>query len=136
MRKRSGAAVTSDEVLDPGTVAALRRAQEHYGSPTFVNQLAGLFRAAHTIKGSAGLFSLDHIVSFTHVVESLLDQVRAGKLRIADALVGLLLSCRDHISALVEAVAAGQTQPRSICSVCIRRWSRLDHRCSHDNRSL
>ncbi len=70
-----------------------------------------IFRAAHTIKGSAGLFSLDHIVDFTHVVESLLDQVRAGKLLIADALVGLLLSCRDHISALVEAVAAGQTQP-------------------------
>ncbi|CAD5374663.1 Signal transduction histidine kinase CheA [Rubrivivax sp. A210] len=76
-----------------------------------------IFRAAHTIKGSAGLFSLDHIVAFTHVVESLLDQVRAGKLEIAAALVGLLLSCRDHISALVEAVAAGQTEPdEALCA--------------------
>jgi len=46
-----------------------------------------IFRAAHTIKGSSGLFSLDHVVAFTHVVESVLDRVRAGKLQIADKLV-------------------------------------------------
>jgi two-component system chemotaxis sensor kinase CheA len=69
-----------------------------------------IFRAAHTIKGSAGLFSLDHIVAFTHAVESVLDQVRGGKLRIADTLVVLLLSCRDHMAALVEAVAEGRTE--------------------------
>lgn len=67
-----------------------------------------IFRAAHTIKGSSGLFSLDHIVAFTHVVESVLDQVRAGKLKIADQLVVLLLACCDHIGALVEGVAAGE----------------------------
>jgi two-component system, chemotaxis family, sensor kinase CheA len=69
-----------------------------------------IFRAAHTIKGSSGLFGLDHIVVFTHVVESVLDQVRAGKLQIADQLVVLLLSCCDHIGALVEAVAEGSTE--------------------------
>ena len=70
-----------------------------------------IFRAAHTIKGSSGLFSLDHIVAFTHVVESVLDQVRGGKLTIADQLVVLMLSCCDHIGALVEAVASGNTEP-------------------------
>ena len=70
-----------------------------------------IFRAAHTIKGSAGLFGLDHIVAFTHVVESALDQVRAGKLKITDPLIVLLLSCCDHITALIEAVAAGRTEP-------------------------
>ena len=70
-----------------------------------------IFRAAHTIKGSSGLFSLDHIVAFTHVVESVLDQVRAGKLPIADPLVVLMLACCDHIGALVESVAAGHTKP-------------------------
>ncbi|HNO89391.1 MAG TPA: Hpt domain-containing protein, partial [Rhodocyclaceae bacterium] len=34
--------------------------------------LNAIFRAAHTIKGSAGLFGLDDIVAFTHDVESLL----------------------------------------------------------------
>jgi len=67
-----------------------------------------IFRAAHTIKGSSGLFSLDHVVAFTHVVESVLDKVRGGKLELADELVVLLLACCDHIGALVEGVASGE----------------------------
>jgi len=69
-----------------------------------------VFRAAHTIKGSSGLFSLDHIVAFTHVVESLLDKVRAGNQDLSDKLVVLLLACCDHMGALVEGVAAGDKQ--------------------------
>lgn len=69
-----------------------------------------IFRAAHTIKGSSGLFGLDHIVAFTHVVENVLDQVRGGKLLIADQLIALLLACSDHIGTLVEAVASGQME--------------------------
>ena len=69
-----------------------------------------IFRAAHTIKGSSGLFSLDHVVAFTHVVESVLDRVRAGKLEMAGPLVELLLACCDHIGALVIGVAEGETQ--------------------------
>jgi len=69
-----------------------------------------IFRAAHTIKGSAGLFGLDHIVAFTHVAESLLDEVRDGHIAVDEELVVLLLSCCDHISALIEALADGQTE--------------------------
>ena len=68
-----------------------------------------IFRTAHTIKGSAGLFSLGHVVAFTHVMESVLDRVRAGKLSIDAQLVALLLDCGDHISALANGVAAGET---------------------------
>jgi two-component system chemotaxis sensor kinase CheA len=68
-----------------------------------------IFRTAHTIKGSAGLFSLDHVVAFTHVMESVLDRGRSGKLGIDATLVALLLDCGDHISALVDGVAAGET---------------------------
>ena len=67
-----------------------------------------VFRAAHTIKGSSGLFSLGHIVAFTHVVESVLDRVRSGKLALNGELVALLLACSDHIRALVEGVAGGE----------------------------
>jgi two-component system chemotaxis sensor kinase CheA len=61
-----------------------------------------MFRAAHTIKGSAGLFGLDDIVAFTHTVENLLDQVREGKILISSELVADLLLCSDHIADLVE----------------------------------
>ena len=69
-----------------------------------------IFRAAHTIKGSAGLFSLDHIVAFTHVVESLLDEVRDGRVVLNDEMIVLLLSCCDYLSGMTDALAAGQLE--------------------------
>ncbi len=66
-----------------------------------------IFRAAHTIKGSSGLFGLNHIVTFTHLVESVLDRVRDGKYLLSSPLVVLLLACCDHMGALVEGLAAG-----------------------------
>jgi two-component system chemotaxis sensor kinase CheA len=70
-----------------------------------------VFRAAHTIKGSAGLFRLDHIVSFAHVVESVLDAVRDGKLSLDADLIALMLSCRDHLARLVDTVEGGRLEP-------------------------
>lgn len=67
--------------------------------------IGAVFRAAHTIKGSGGMFGLDGIVTFTHVVENVLDRVRSGEVPIDGDLIALLLSCRDHIGMLVEHVA-------------------------------
>jgi two-component system chemotaxis sensor kinase CheA len=67
-----------------------------------------IFRAAHTIKGSAALFSLDYIVAFTHVLESVLDEAREGNVKFSGEVVTLLLSCSDHIGALIDALEAGQ----------------------------
>ncbi len=66
-----------------------------------------LFRFIHTIKGSAGIFGYEAIVSFTHIVESLLDKIRDGILPFKKELVGLLLECRDHITELIESAANG-----------------------------
>ena len=64
-----------------------------------------IFRAAHTIKGSAGLFGLEPIVAFVHGLESLLDRVRLGELALDEKLIQTLLACKDHTSALVERAA-------------------------------
>ena len=64
-----------------------------------------IFRTAHTIKGSAGLFGLDAIVSFVHGVETLLDRARLGEVILDAKLVQSLLSCKDHISTLVAGAA-------------------------------
>ncbi len=61
-----------------------------------------IFRAAHTIKGSAGLFGLDEIVAFTHVVEGALDRVRAGSVPLTPALTSVLIDCKDHIELLLR----------------------------------
>jgi two-component system chemotaxis sensor kinase CheA len=66
-----------------------------------------IFRAAHTIKGSAGLFGLDAIVSFVHVVETALDRVRVGRSEMRSELAVLLMDCADHIKSLLAIVANG-----------------------------
>lgn len=70
-----------------------------------------VFRAAHTIKGAAGMYKLDFVVEFTHIAENLLDQVRNGKIEMTDELGELLLECKDHMQNLVEfAVATGNAE--------------------------
>jgi two-component system chemotaxis sensor kinase CheA len=73
-----------------------------------------IFRAAHTIKGSAGMFGLDPLVDFTHVAESVLDKVREGAVPVSEALVALLLACCDHIATLVDAVDAGTLEGNTV----------------------
>jgi len=63
--------------------------------------LNDIFRSAHTIKGSAGIFGLDHIVNFTHVVENVLDRARDNKIEVEKELVDVIFKCRDHIQSLV-----------------------------------
>jgi len=81
---------------------------EHSADPA--DAIGAIFRAAHTIKGSAGLFGLDGIVAFTHVMESVLDKVRSHELVIDDDMVALLLSCGDHIKALLDNLVAGREE--------------------------
>ena len=73
--------------------------------------IGAVFRAAHTIKGSAGLFGLDPIVAFTHVAENVLDKVRNGEIAVDSDLIAVLLSAGDHIGDLVEQVAAQGGDP-------------------------
>ena len=67
-----------------------------------------IFRSAHTIKGSAGLFGLEHIVAFTHVIESVLDRARDDAVQMTDDLIALLLNCCDQIGTFVDVLASGQ----------------------------
>jgi two-component system chemotaxis sensor kinase CheA len=94
----------SRELLDDMEDALLKLG----GADDRAESINAIFRAAHTIKGSAGLFGLDGVVTFTHLLESLLDEVRAGVIALDEPLVTLLLSCGDHIAALVTAVEAGR----------------------------
>ncbi len=70
-----------------------------------------LFRAVHTLKGSAGLFGLDGIVTFVHGAETTLDQVRQGHIPMEPLLVSILLRCKDHIEFLLETISAGPGSP-------------------------
>ena len=67
--------------------------------------LDSLFRCAHTVKGSAGIFGLNRVVEFTHHVETLLDKMRDGELVLNPSINTLLLQCNDQIKFLVDTAA-------------------------------
>lgn len=73
-------------------------------NPEIIN---AIFRAAHTIKGTAGLFGIDYMVGFTHVAESVLDRVRSKEVIIDSALAALFIEVHDHLGTLVNHVDEG-----------------------------
>lgn len=64
-----------------------------------------MFRAFHTLKGSGAMFGFDAVANFTHHVETVLDQVRAGALGITSPLLVLILAARDQIKTLLHDAA-------------------------------
>jgi len=76
--------------------------------------LDALFRCAHTLKGSAGVFGLDAVVAFTHHVETLLEQLRAGALRLTPELSTLLLQSNDEVRSLVRAAQSGEPEAADV----------------------
>jgi len=71
-----------------------------------------LFRAFHTIKGSGAMVGLDHLAGFTHHVETLLDEVREGRVAISPRVVELVLTAADEIKRLML-VEPGSAAPPS-----------------------
>ena len=68
-----------------------------------------IFRAAHSIKGGAGTFGFNQVTDFTHLVETLLDEMRDGRRQIVGADIEILLKSVDCIRLLIEAEKVGET---------------------------
>ncbi len=63
-----------------------------------------IFRAAHSIKGGAGTFGFNGVTEFTHLVETLLDEMRDGRRSIEQNDVEILLESVDCMRLLIEAI--------------------------------
>ncbi|MFK5970048.1 MAG: chemotaxis protein CheA [Candidatus Marithrix sp.] len=71
---------------------------------TFNEELINnIFRAAHSIKGGAGIFQLEDIVAFAHNAETFLDEVRDRKHSIDQTLIDLLLRAGDILRMMLSA---------------------------------
>jgi two-component system chemotaxis sensor kinase CheA len=67
--------------------------------------LDGVFRAAHTVKGSARLLGFGAVANVSHAMESLLGALRAETLTVSPALNDLLLKANDTLLALATAAS-------------------------------
>ncbi len=66
-----------------------------------------IFRAAHSIKGGSGTFGFNEVSEFTHVVETLLDEMRDGTREVTTEAVAALLGSVDVIRNLLVAARDG-----------------------------
>jgi len=66
------------------------------------------FRAVHSIKGGAGAFGLDDLVSFAHQFETVMDACRSATLSITDDLVQTFLRCGDFLFDLIRCSRDGE----------------------------
>jgi len=60
-----------------------------------MEQLAAIFRTAHSIKGGAATFGQTNMTEVTHVLESLLDRLRRGEMAISPAHVDAFFAAKD-----------------------------------------
>jgi len=69
--------------------------------------LNSIFRAAHSIKGGAGTFGFGEIAAVTHLLETLLDQMRSGKRATTSDIVTVLLQSADVLRGMLDAAQSG-----------------------------
>ena len=79
--------------MDPGTVD--------------VEEVNSIFRAAHSIKGGSGTFGFTEVSDFTHVMETLLDEMRDGRRDVTADAVDVLLKSVDVLRDMLEAARDG-----------------------------
>ncbi len=68
-----------------------------------VEEINTIFRAAHSIKGGSATFDMLEIAGFTHVMETLLDQMRSHEREVTTAAVDLLLESVDCLREMIDA---------------------------------
>lgn len=75
---------------------------------TDIEDINAIFRAAHSIKGGGSSFGFNEIASFTHVMETLLDEMRDGRREVTTPAVDLLLGSVDVLRGMVDAAKDGK----------------------------
>jgi len=94
------------------------RAKGRPPSPAHLNEV---FRHAHSLKGLAGMFSVDAISQVAHEMETLLDGLRLGKLNIDDALMRVLYVCVDTFTSLLTQVRGGELPDEAVTKDLVKR---------------
>lgn len=81
--------------MDPGAVDA--------------EEINAIFRAAHSIKGGSGTFGFMNVSEFTHVMETLLDEMRDGRRQATSDGINVLLQSVDVLRDMLTAARDGGT---------------------------
>jgi len=84
-------------------------------------QLNAIFRAAHSIKGSAGTFGFTDLADTTHILENLLDRIRKEELVLRADMVDAFLEAGDLLRDMLEAhQGRGEVAAEVAEAICTR----------------
>ncbi|NVC61809.1 chemotaxis protein CheA [Vibrio sp. 05-20-BW147] len=84
-----------------------------------------VFRAVHTIKGSAGLFGLDDMVRLAHQTEAFLVPLRETNAELDETVLAYLLDQHDELNKQMQTLVLQSKSANSICDDLIAKQS--DH---------
>ncbi|MDD3023073.1 MAG: chemotaxis protein CheA, partial [Syntrophomonadaceae bacterium] len=71
-------------------------------------QINTIFRAVHSMKGSAGFFNLEKIVGLSHCMENLFGEIRNQKVNLSSDMVDILLAANDCLKKMVDDVLVSE----------------------------
>lgn len=67
-----------------------------------LSHLGEIFRIAHTLKGMSGTMGFNKLMNLTHKMETLMDLVRNGSLKVSPVIIDALFECLDMLEQYVE----------------------------------
>ncbi len=77
--------------------------------PEDLELLNGIFRVAHTVKGSSSFLNFDILTKLTHHMEDVLNKARKDELKITPDIMDVVLKSVDMMKALLEAIKESGT---------------------------
>jgi len=101
--------VEAEELIEEAE-RLLLEVQETYATGINPDTINALFRNIHTVKGISGLFGFKYIADFSHAFESLLDDVRMGRIEISEEVVRFLFSNIDLLKRMIEGIEEEKEQ--------------------------
>jgi two-component system, chemotaxis family, sensor kinase CheA len=81
--------------------------------PSDADRLNRIFRAVHSIKGTAGFFGFSPIVNLAHVMENLMSVIRSGEITAGPAIVSRLIAGADRLALMIAAPANADEIPHA-----------------------
>ncbi|CAB3761076.1 chemotaxis protein CheA [Paraburkholderia humisilvae] len=88
--------------------------------------LAAIFRAAHSIKGGAATFGFTALTETTHILESLLDRARNNELVLRKDMIDTFLETKDVLSGQLADYRASQEPDAAVAAAICAKLERLN----------
>ncbi|VUD56410.1 Chemotaxis protein CheA [Thalassocella blandensis] len=84
-----------------------------------------IFRSAHSIKGGSATFGFRAIAEFTHILETLLDQVRAGQRQLTGDDINLFLRSVDCMREMLNLLQSGEDSKTELSEELEAKFTQL-----------